>query len=216
VSAETWNRRAPALLDSALADATAEPVIFTKCTFVGDPPAPFQSWMDWCASRAYSNVKISRHEFGSVDAPTIDSALAEGEAKPKRNWQAGDKCARCVSRISARGGFLQCNNCGWMAPTTKSREVMNPPADEAEAGNLANAAPRQPEHDGACRGETGMSSCPEARPVTATAQSPLTPAQVEACEAGAILLANYATNLPSTHVWHQHAATLDALAKGGE
>jgi hypothetical protein len=59
---------------------------------------------------------------------------------------------------------------------THSRQVMNPPADEAEAGNLANTAPRQPDHDGACRGETGTSSWPEARPVTATAQSPQPPA----------------------------------------
>lgn len=56
-------------------------------------------------------------------------------------------------------------------PTTHSRQVMNPPGDEPEAGNLANAAPRSPEHDGACREKTGTSSCPEARPVTATAQA---------------------------------------------
>ena len=48
------------------------------------------------------------------------------------------------------------------------RQVMNPPA-QAEAGNLANTAPRQSEHDDARRGMTGTSSCPEARPVTATA-----------------------------------------------
>lgn len=29
-----------------------------------------------------------------------------------------------------------------------SRQVMNPPGDEPEAGNLANTAPLQPDHDG--------------------------------------------------------------------
>ncbi len=36
-------------------------------------------------------------------------------------------------------------------PNTTRRQVMNPPA-KAEAGNLANTAPRQLDHDGACRG----------------------------------------------------------------
>lgn len=49
-----------------------------------------------------------------------------------------------------------------------SRPVMNSPADEAEARDRANAAPRQADPDAPCRGETGVSSGSEARPVTAT------------------------------------------------
>lgn len=57
------------------------------------------------------------------------------------------------------------------APSTHSRQVMNPPGDEPEARNLVNTAPRPPDHDGACRGKTGVSSWSEARPVTATEQT---------------------------------------------
>lgn len=53
-------------------------------------------------------------------------------------------------------------------PTTTSRPVMNPPADQAEAGNRTNTAPRQADPDAPGRGETGVSSGSEARPVTAT------------------------------------------------
>jgi len=56
-----------------------------------------------------------------------------------------------------------------------SRPVMNPPADEAEAGNRIHAAPGQADRDAACRGQTGLSSRPEARPVMPTAQNPLGP-----------------------------------------
>lgn len=55
---------------------------------------------------------------------------------------------------------------------TISRQVMNPPADEAEAGNLANTAPRPSDSHDARRGETELSCEPEARPVTLTAQHP--------------------------------------------
>ena len=51
-----------------------------------------------------------------------------------------------------------------------SRQVMNPPADEAEAGNLANTAPRQSDSHDARRGETELSCESEARPVTLTAR----------------------------------------------
>ncbi len=54
---------------------------------------------------------------------------------------------------------------------TISRQVMNPPADEAEAGNLANTAPRQSDSHDARRGETELSCEPEARPVTLTART---------------------------------------------
>lgn len=52
---------------------------------------------------------------------------------------------------------------------TTSRPVMNSPADEAEARDRDNAAPLQADRDAQCRGLTGTSSRPEARPVTATA-----------------------------------------------
>lgn len=52
---------------------------------------------------------------------------------------------------------------------TISRQVMNPPADEAEAGNLANTAPRQSDSHDPRRGETELSCESEARPVTLTA-----------------------------------------------
>jgi hypothetical protein len=53
--------------------------------------------------------------------------------------------------------------------STPSRQVMNPPGDRPEAGNLANTAPRQSDHDDARRGLSGMTAWSEARPVTATA-----------------------------------------------
>lgn len=81
------------------------------------------------------------------------------------------QCPCCHHDLSKRPGYVQCRNCGWVESTC--RQVMNPPADKAEAGNLVNAAPRQAEHDAPCRGETGASSCPEARPVTATEQTDL-------------------------------------------
>jgi hypothetical protein len=56
--------------------------------------------------------------------------------------------------------------------STLSRQVMNPPGDRPEAGNLANTAPLPRDRDRQRRGKTGMSSRPEARPVTATARHP--------------------------------------------
>jgi hypothetical protein len=44
-------------------------------------------------------------------------------------------CARCISTISSRGGFLQCNNCGWMAPSqpdTTSEAAEVPGAKDVE------------------------------------------------------------------------------------
>ena len=51
-----------------------------------------------------------------------------------------------------------------------SRQVMNPPGDRPEARNLSNSSPLQRDRDRQRRGKTGMSSRPEARPVTATAR----------------------------------------------
>jgi hypothetical protein len=95
-------------------------------------------------------------------------------------WMNADSVLAFVDVLKAKIRKARAQPPASTDPTTTSREVMNPPADEAEAGNLANTAPRQPEHDGACRGETGMSSCPEARPVTATARSPASTDSVRA------------------------------------
>lgn len=57
----------------------------------------------------------------------------------------------------------------WGLKATNSRPVMNSPADEAEARDRINAAPGKADPDAPCRGETGMSSGSEARPVIATA-----------------------------------------------
>jgi hypothetical protein len=89
-------------------------------------------------------------------------------------YAIGQPCPTCASgRIGQSGTALRCGNCGWLKypqlPT--SRPVMNSPADEAEARDRANTAPRPADHDAACRGETGSSSWSEARPVTATAHS---------------------------------------------
>lgn len=87
----------------------------------------------------------------------------------------GQPCPCCgFGRIGQSGVFLRCGNCGWLRDPSLhiSRPVMNSPADEAEARDRANTAPRQADPDAACRGETGTSSGSEARPVTATAQSP--------------------------------------------
>jgi len=62
----------------------------------------------------------------------------------------------------------ECTTCGGTGRIPTSRPVMNPPADEAEAGNRANTAPRQADPAAPGRGETGVSSGSEARPVTAT------------------------------------------------
>lgn len=85
----------------------------------------------------------------------------------------GQPCPMCASgRIGQSGTALRCANCGWLKyPEHISRPVMNSPADEAEARDRANAAPPQADHDAGCRGETGSSSWPEARPVRATAHS---------------------------------------------
>jgi hypothetical protein len=45
-----------------------------------------------------------------------------------------------------------CSTCGGTGKLPTSRPVMNPPADEAEAGNRANTAPRQADPDAPCRG----------------------------------------------------------------
>lgn len=90
-------------------------------------------------------------------------------------------CSRCEGRgeiepawpVGPSGASLSsytCSVCNGTGIKPKSRPVMNSPADEAEARDRANTAPRSAEHDAACRGETGASSCPEARPVTATEQ----------------------------------------------
>lgn len=53
---------------------------------------------------------------------------------------------------------------------TYSPQVMNPPADEAEAGNLVHGAPRQADPAAPGRGKSGLTSGSEARPVTPTEQ----------------------------------------------
>lgn len=88
-------------------------------------------------------------------------------------------CARCEGTgsiepawpVGPGGGRIEpykCAACGGTGKLPISRPVMNPPVDEAEAGNRANTAPRQADPDAPCRGETGVSSGSEARPVTAT------------------------------------------------
>lgn len=180
-------RRSPAQEGRADVEALIEDAILR---YFGSPvvadrlhvrKALLQQIMRELVSRAISLLQSSE---GAGAHQEVRGPAGGGERKRK----VGDKCACCTSKLSHRGYDLQCNNCGWVAPRTQSRQVVNPPADEAEAGNLANTAPRQSEHDDARRGETGMSSCPEARPVIATAQQsvPLTPALRNAMKSGAV------------------------------
>jgi hypothetical protein len=81
----------------------------------------------------------------------------------------GRDCPCCHGYLSQHPGYVRCVDCGWLEETQR-RQVMNPPADEAEAGNLVHAAPLSSDSDDQRRGLSGMTSEPEARPVTATAQ----------------------------------------------
>ncbi len=80
--------------------------------------------------------------------------------------------------VDARGNCSKCGGThygtGWYCPMppeyfdTNSPPVMNPPADEAEAGNRVHGAPGQADRDAPSRGVSGLTSRPEARPVTTT------------------------------------------------
>ena len=131
-------------------------------------------------------------------------------------------CQRCDGRgriepgwpVGPSGNFLAdypCSTCDGTVIVTISRPVMNPPADEAEAGNRANAAPQQPDPDGLRRGETGASAGSEARPVIATEQHnarlpeslaprAATAVGAESTAAGAIPMLLWCPNCGSRHI----------------
>jgi hypothetical protein len=97
-----------------------------------------------------------------------------GRAKSRRPRKtcSAPLCDSCTSSPAPGKDLCPTHAAAWAARTsvTQSRQVVNPPADEAEARNLANTAPLQPDSDGERRGEIGPSSEPEARPVMPTAQ----------------------------------------------
>lgn len=68
--------------------------------------------------------------------------------------------------------FCTCIECGQM--NTTSRPVVNSPADEAEARDRDQRLHGQRTSTPRAEDETGMSSRPEARPVTATAHTLVT------------------------------------------
>lgn len=85
----------------------------------------------------------------------------------------GDPCPSCATGIIGQSQYnLRCANCGWLGARidTISRPVMNPPADEAEAGNRANTAPLQADSPAERRGMAGPLSESEAAPVMPTRQ----------------------------------------------
>ena len=87
-------------------------------------------------------------------------------------WCEGTGRVRSAWPVGPGGAHIDdydCSHCQGTGKITKaSRPVMNPPADEAEARNRANTAPLQPDSDGQRRGVSGLTSEPEARPVTPT------------------------------------------------
>lgn len=90
-------------------------------------------------------------------------------------------CPRCDGRgriepfwpVGPGGARLddhKCSTCGGTGIVTISPPVMNSPADEAEARDRAHGAPRQADPAAPGRGESGLTSGSEARPVTPTAR----------------------------------------------
>lgn len=96
----------------------------------------------------------------SSDSMSTDCKRCDGTGSIDPPWPVGPSGAYLSSHT--------CSACGGTGKLPTGRPVMNPPADEAEAGNRANTAPRQADPAAPGRGETGASSGSEARPVTAT------------------------------------------------
>lgn len=107
---------------------------------------------------------------GAQSTRLCDWKTSGGKVRPRRC--SAPVCDSCTFSPAPKKDLCPQHAEMWAARSsvTQSRQVVNPPADEAEARNLANTAPRQADSDAACRGEIGPSSEPEARPVMPTAQ----------------------------------------------
>jgi hypothetical protein len=115
---------------------------------------------------------------GTREASVAQLALLRAEAP---DYWFRDPCTGVIDHDAVRGVYVFDENALYDfieaaelpdLRDTISRPVMNSPADEAEARDRAQAAPRQADPDAPGRGVSGVTAGSEARPVTATEHRP--------------------------------------------
>lgn len=117
--------------------------------------------------------------------------VCEGRGYREPHWPVGPGGARLATS--------DCYHCGGTGNEPTSRPVMNPPADEAEAGNRVHAAPPQADSDAGRRGVAGPLTEPEARPVMPTEQPIPMLLWCPSCGDRHIDVGEFATKVHHTH-----------------